>query len=146
VAEAGFMVGMERNADVVELASYAPLLVNSNWVTWLPDMIVFDNHRRVPRPAGGPAGPLRRHRGAGARRAPRAQLPCSAQLTRALLCRAMPRRLYGIPSYWVQSLFAQHQGTQSLGVAVQGGGDRLVAGASCMQDDCAAMVVKVGGG
>jgi hypothetical protein len=47
VAEAGFMVGLERNGDVVELASYAPLLVNSNWVTWLPDMIVFDNHRRA---------------------------------------------------------------------------------------------------
>ena len=30
LADAAFMTGMERNADVVEMACYAPLLVNVN--------------------------------------------------------------------------------------------------------------------
>ncbi len=83
------MVGMERNADVVEMGSYAPLLVNANWVTWLPDMIVFDNHR-----------------------------------------------VYGIPSYWVQQMFAQHQGTHSLAVKV---GARLLP---CTVLRCAGVLVQ----
>jgi alpha-L-arabinofuranosidase len=38
------MTGLERNADVVELASYAPLLANEDYVQWSPDMIWFNNH------------------------------------------------------------------------------------------------------
>ncbi|GAA4417899.1 alpha-L-arabinofuranosidase C-terminal domain-containing protein [Actinokineospora soli] len=45
LAEASFMTGLERNADVVELAAYAPLLANVDYVQWRPDMIWFDNHR-----------------------------------------------------------------------------------------------------
>jgi hypothetical protein len=37
------MTGLERNADVVRLASYAPLLANIDHVQWKPDMIWFDN-------------------------------------------------------------------------------------------------------
>ena len=37
------MTGLERNADVVKLASYAPLLANIDHVQWRPDMIWFDN-------------------------------------------------------------------------------------------------------
>ncbi|MDU0294512.1 alpha-L-arabinofuranosidase C-terminal domain-containing protein [Saccharothrix longispora] len=44
LAEAAFMTGLERNADVVKLASYAPLLSNEDYVQWRPDMIWFDNH------------------------------------------------------------------------------------------------------
>jgi alpha-L-arabinofuranosidase len=44
LAEAAFMTGLERNADVVELASYAPLLANEDYVQWSPDMIWFNNH------------------------------------------------------------------------------------------------------
>jgi alpha-L-arabinofuranosidase len=45
LAEAAYMTGLERNADVVEMASYAPLLANEDYVQWRPDMIWFDNHR-----------------------------------------------------------------------------------------------------
>ncbi|MEV5341457.1 alpha-L-arabinofuranosidase C-terminal domain-containing protein [Streptomyces sp. NPDC052676] len=43
LAEAAFMTGLERNADVVKLASYAPLLANEDYVQWSPDMIWFNN-------------------------------------------------------------------------------------------------------
>jgi alpha-L-arabinofuranosidase len=43
LAEASYMTGLERNADVVKLASYAPLLANIDHVQWKPDMIWFDN-------------------------------------------------------------------------------------------------------
>ncbi|MEU4239118.1 alpha-L-arabinofuranosidase C-terminal domain-containing protein [Actinoplanes sp. NPDC026619] len=43
LAEAAYMTGLERNADVVKMASYAPLLANIDNVQWRPDMIWFDN-------------------------------------------------------------------------------------------------------
>jgi alpha-L-arabinofuranosidase len=43
IGEAAFMTGMERNSDVVILASYAPLLVNLNHRAWNPDLINFDS-------------------------------------------------------------------------------------------------------
>ncbi|MGW7411075.1 alpha-L-arabinofuranosidase C-terminal domain-containing protein [Streptomyces sp. NPDC054863] len=45
LAEAAYMTGLERNADVVKLASYAPLLAHPDSVQWRPDMIWFDNER-----------------------------------------------------------------------------------------------------
>ncbi len=51
LAEASFMLGMERNADVVSMASYAPLLCNVNDLDWAPDMIYFDNHRVYGQPS-----------------------------------------------------------------------------------------------
>ncbi|MES9523391.1 alpha-L-arabinofuranosidase C-terminal domain-containing protein [Streptomyces capoamus] len=44
LAEAAYMTGLERNADVVELASYAPLFANEDYVQWRPDLVWFDNH------------------------------------------------------------------------------------------------------
>ncbi|MET9790334.1 alpha-L-arabinofuranosidase C-terminal domain-containing protein [Streptomyces canus] len=44
LTEAAFMTGLERNADVVELASYAPLFANEDYVQWRPDLIWFNNH------------------------------------------------------------------------------------------------------
>ncbi|WP_030955824.1 alpha-L-arabinofuranosidase C-terminal domain-containing protein [Streptomyces sp. NRRL S-481] len=43
LAEAAYMTGLERNADIVKLASYAPLLANEDYVQWRPDMIWFNN-------------------------------------------------------------------------------------------------------
>jgi len=63
VGEAAFMTGMERNSDVVVLASYAPLFVNINHKRWNPDLIDFDS-----------------------------------------------ARAYGIPSYYVQKMFAENRG------------------------------------
>ncbi|MFJ4327253.1 alpha-L-arabinofuranosidase C-terminal domain-containing protein [Streptomyces tricolor] len=44
LAEAAFMTGLERNADVVKLASYAPLFANEDYVQWSPDLVWFNNH------------------------------------------------------------------------------------------------------
>ncbi len=43
IAEAAFMTGMERNADVVSMASYAPLFAHVDGWQWTPDMIWVDN-------------------------------------------------------------------------------------------------------
>lgn len=43
VAEAAFLTGVERNADVVEMASYAPLFAKIDQHQWTPNMIWFDN-------------------------------------------------------------------------------------------------------
>ncbi|MGC4033461.1 MAG: alpha-L-arabinofuranosidase C-terminal domain-containing protein [Tepidisphaeraceae bacterium] len=43
LAEAAYMTSMERNGDIVQFASYAPLLAKRNYVHWAPDLIYFDN-------------------------------------------------------------------------------------------------------
>ncbi len=43
ISEAAFMTGLERNADVVTLATYAPLFAHVNAWQWKPDMIWFNN-------------------------------------------------------------------------------------------------------
>lgn len=51
VAEAAFMTGLERNADVVEMASYAPLFSKYGHSQWeRADMIWFDNEQVVLTP------------------------------------------------------------------------------------------------
>lgn len=45
--EAAFMTGMERNADVVHMATYAPLFAHVEGWQWRPDMIWFDNLNSV---------------------------------------------------------------------------------------------------
>jgi alpha-L-arabinofuranosidase len=44
------MTGLERNADVVYMASYAPLFGNVDAWQWRPDLIWFDNLRSVATP------------------------------------------------------------------------------------------------
>ena len=46
--EAAFMTGLERNADVVHMATYAPLFAHVEGWQWRPDMIWFDNLNSVP--------------------------------------------------------------------------------------------------
>lgn len=46
--EAAFMTGLERNADVVHMATYAPLFAHVDTWQWRPDMIWFDNLRSMP--------------------------------------------------------------------------------------------------
>ncbi|KAH9738663.1 alpha-L-arabinofuranosidase 1 [Citrus sinensis] len=43
LAEGGFLIGLEKNSDVVAMASYAPLFVNANDRRWKPDAIVFNS-------------------------------------------------------------------------------------------------------
>jgi len=72
IGEAAFMTGLERNSDVVVMASYAPLLVNLNHRAWNPDLINFDSSK-----------------------------------------------WYGLPSYYVQQLFAANRGSVSLPTTVE---------------------------
>lgn len=45
--EAAFMTGLERNADIVQMATYAPLFAHVEGWQWRPDMIWFDNLNSV---------------------------------------------------------------------------------------------------
>ena len=45
LAESAYMIGMERNADMVKMASYAPTFVNANNRNWNPDMLVFNSSK-----------------------------------------------------------------------------------------------------
>ncbi len=48
LAEAAYIIGLERNGDVVEFASYAPLLAKIGNTQWNPDLIYFDNKEVYP--------------------------------------------------------------------------------------------------
>jgi alpha-L-arabinofuranosidase len=72
IGEAAFMTGLERNSDIVVMASYAPLLVNLNHRAWNPDLINFDSSH-----------------------------------------------WYGLPSYYVQKLFAENRGDVLLPTRVE---------------------------
>jgi alpha-N-arabinofuranosidase len=43
IAEAAYMTALERNGDIVRMASYAPLLAKKNHTQWKTDLIFFDN-------------------------------------------------------------------------------------------------------
>lgn len=43
LSEAAFMTGLERNADLVVMTSYAPLLAHAEGWQWTPDLIWFNN-------------------------------------------------------------------------------------------------------
>jgi len=42
LAEAVMLSGIERNSDIMPMASYAPLLANVHAINWRPDLIYFD--------------------------------------------------------------------------------------------------------
>ena len=44
LAESVFLAGVERNQDIVKLTAYAPLLQNSDYTAWRPNLVVFNNH------------------------------------------------------------------------------------------------------
>lgn len=45
IAEGAYLTGLERNGDIVSMASYAPMLAKRNFTQWTTDMIFFDNTR-----------------------------------------------------------------------------------------------------
>lgn len=51
LAEAAMLTGMERNGDVVKLASYAPLFNRIGHSQWTPDLIWFDEGKVVYTPS-----------------------------------------------------------------------------------------------
>jgi alpha-N-arabinofuranosidase len=50
MSEAAFLTGLERNAEVVHMASYAPLFAHIDGWQWTPDLIWVDNFRVVGTP------------------------------------------------------------------------------------------------
>ncbi len=50
LAEAAFLTGLERNADVVRMASYAPLFAHVDAWQWTPNLIWTDNLRTLRTP------------------------------------------------------------------------------------------------
>lgn len=48
LAEAAYMTTLERNGDVVRMASYAPLLAKAGHTQWNPDLIYFTNTQVAP--------------------------------------------------------------------------------------------------
>ena len=48
ITEAVYLVSLERNGDVVKMASYAPLLAKKGFTQWTTDMIYFDNVKICP--------------------------------------------------------------------------------------------------
>ena len=50
LSEAAFMTGLERNADVVHMATYAPLFAHVDAWQWNPDLIWYDNLQMVRTP------------------------------------------------------------------------------------------------
>jgi len=50
IAEAAYLTSLERNGDVVYMASYAPLLAKKGFIQWNTDMIFFDNVNLVLTP------------------------------------------------------------------------------------------------
>jgi alpha-L-arabinofuranosidase len=63
LGEAAFMTGMERNSDIVAMASYAPLFVNVNNRKWNPDAICFDSAACYGTPSYHVQKLFSRHRG-----------------------------------------------------------------------------------
>lgn len=49
LAEAVYLLGLERNGDVVKMASYAPLLFHADDIAWPVNLIGFDSSRVAPR-------------------------------------------------------------------------------------------------
>lgn len=51
LGEGAFLVGAERNQDIVQFISYAPLLENMNYSAWFPNLIRFNNRISFAIPA-----------------------------------------------------------------------------------------------
>ena len=51
MGEAVFMIGMENNADIVRMSSYAPIFANENSMQWQPDMIRFNSSQSFGTPS-----------------------------------------------------------------------------------------------
>jgi alpha-L-arabinofuranosidase len=50
IGEAAYMTSLERNGDVVRMASYAPLFAKKGFTQWKIDMVFFDNLNICPTP------------------------------------------------------------------------------------------------
>jgi len=51
LGDASWLLGLERNSDLVTMSAYAPLWVNVNGHQWTPDLIGFDNNTSYGSPS-----------------------------------------------------------------------------------------------
>ncbi|WP_276485739.1 alpha-L-arabinofuranosidase C-terminal domain-containing protein [Paraflavitalea pollutisoli] len=51
LAEAAFMTGLERNADIVTMSAYAPLFAHTDAWQWTPNLIWFNNSQVLKTPS-----------------------------------------------------------------------------------------------
>lgn len=51
LSEAAFLTGIERNSDVVVMASYAPLLARAGYAQWSPNLIWFNGNKICTTPS-----------------------------------------------------------------------------------------------
>ena len=84
LAEAVFLTGVEKNQDIVRLSAYAPLLQNSNYTAWLPNLIVFNQTRVYGIPSYHVISLFGKYRGADV-------------VDSETKCRCIPPKYYGIP-------------------------------------------------
>lgn len=50
LSEAAYLTGLERNSDIVKMASYAPLLAKADSFQWKPDMVWFNGQTNYATP------------------------------------------------------------------------------------------------
>lgn len=79
LTEAAFMTGLERNSDVVHMASYAPLLAHVEAWQWRPDLIWFDNLKSIGTPNYHVQKLFSNHRGTNAVKVTAAGQPLTGQ-------------------------------------------------------------------
>lgn len=63
VAESMYLMGLERNQDLVALSAYAPLFSHVHYTSWTPNLILFDNHRSCGIPFFHALSMMASHRG-----------------------------------------------------------------------------------
>ncbi|XP_045797620.1 alpha-L-arabinofuranosidase 2-like [Trifolium pratense] len=51
LGEAAFLMGLEKNSDIVSMVAYAPLFLNTNDRKWIPDAIVFNSYQNYGTPS-----------------------------------------------------------------------------------------------
>ena len=135
LGEAAFMTGIERNSDVVIMASYAPLFANVNYKRWNPDLINFDSSRVYGTPSYYVQRMFSQNRGD-------VVLPVDVSVPRASQPRPVYRGAIGVGTWLTQAeykdikvtrggetLFASDFGAGTGGWRFAGGQWRVVDGA-----------------
>lgn len=63
IGEAAFLTGIERNQDIVTLTAYAPMMLNEDFMSWIPDLIVYNNDKVYGVPSYYALQMFAKHRG-----------------------------------------------------------------------------------
>lgn len=63
LAEAMYLIDLEKNQDIVSMTAYAPLIQNINYTSWEPDLLVYNGKDIYGIPFYHVLGMMARHRG-----------------------------------------------------------------------------------